>query len=134
MVEAILRSDEKDPHCSVPHLSLLGLLFLLVAYSVTCHELNHVRSTIMSRSTKTCSGDAKGASIEEASTTDNGGNRGGGGRQKLAAAWSPRGPLSPRRQLDRREYVDKEPCWTVLLYDDDVHTFAYCTMAICSVV
>ena len=34
----------------------------------------------------------------------------------------------------RREDVDKAPCWSVLLHDDDVHTFAYCVVVICSVV
>uniref|UniRef100_A0A7S0LT10 Adaptor protein ClpS core domain-containing protein n=1 Tax=Coccolithus braarudii TaxID=221442 RepID=A0A7S0LT10_9EUKA len=75
----------------------------------------------------------EGPSVEEAPATDNGDNRGGGGRRKLAAGWPPRGPR-PKVRGERREDVDKAPCWSVLLHDDDVHTFVYCVMVICSVV
>jgi ATP-dependent Clp protease adapter protein ClpS len=40
----------------------------------------------------------------------------------------------PKPKQDRKEDVDKEPSWRVLLHNDDVHTFDYVTMAIVKVV
>jgi len=40
----------------------------------------------------------------------------------------------PKPKNERKEDVDKEPSWRVLLHNDDVHTFDYVTMAIVKVV
>ena len=37
-------------------------------------------------------------------------------------------------EFDRKEQVDKEPIWRVLLHNDDVHTFDYVIDTIVSVV
>lgn len=40
----------------------------------------------------------------------------------------------PKAKSERREDVSLDANWKVLLHNDDVHTFEYCTGAICSVV
>lgn len=42
--------------------------------------------------------------------------------------------VKPDRETERKEKVDKEPIWRVLLHNDDVHTFDYVSMAIVKVV
>lgn len=42
--------------------------------------------------------------------------------------------VKPDVETERKEQVDKEPIWRVLLHNDDVHTFDYVSMAITKVV
>ena len=42
--------------------------------------------------------------------------------------------VKPDLELERKEQVDKEPIWRVLLHNDDVHTFDYVSMSIVKVV
>jgi ATP-dependent Clp protease adapter protein ClpS len=42
--------------------------------------------------------------------------------------------VKPDLEVERKEQVDKEPIWRVLLHNDDVHTFDYVSMSIVKVV
>jgi len=42
--------------------------------------------------------------------------------------------VKPEKDLERKEKVENEPIWRVLLHNDDVHTFDYVSMAIVKVV
>jgi ATP-dependent Clp protease adapter protein ClpS len=42
--------------------------------------------------------------------------------------------VKPDIETERKEQVDKEPIWRVLLHNDDVHTFDYVSMSIVKVV
>lgn len=42
--------------------------------------------------------------------------------------------VKPDTETVRKEKVENEPIWRVLLHNDDVHTFDYCTMSIVKVV
>ncbi len=68
--------------------------------------------------------------------SEGGGGGGGGEREKSKS----RGRLAviarpkPKAASERKEDVEHEPSWRVLLHNDDVHTFEYCTGAIVAVV
>ncbi|MGB1598274.1 MAG: ATP-dependent Clp protease adaptor ClpS, partial [Promethearchaeia archaeon] len=59
-------------------------------------------------------------------------------RLRLTARYRPRSSDNSvalqANELDRKEAVDKEPIWRVLLHNDDVHTFDYVIDTIVSVV
>lgn len=59
-------------------------------------------------------------------------------RLRLTARYRPRSSDNcvalQANELDRKEAVDKEPIWRVLLHNDDVHTFDYVIDTIVSVV
>merc|ERR1719160_220762 len=63
------------------------------------------------------------------------GGAGGGGEQqrsrgRTAVVQRPK----PKPKQDRKEDVEMDKSWRVLLHNDDVHTFDYVTMAIVKVV
>jgi len=63
-----------------------------------------------------------------------GGGSDGGERERSRGRTATVARPKPKPKSERKEDVEKEPSWRVLLHNDDVHTFDYVTMAIVKVV
>ena len=64
----------------------------------------------------------------------NGGSSDGDEREKSRGRTAVISRPKPKPKSARKEDISHDANWKVLLHNDDVHTFEYCTGAICSVV